>query len=567
MKILDANDMKLSKYLLLDEGTLWLPYTQRPYTWNKPNVKRLFDDMMMLYENRNNEIQHMLNFFTFYSEEDKLFIFDGQQRTVTILIILSELINSLQNYNKTDSTDNQQYIDYCKDLRKKYIVKEPFFDEQPIQWKLRFDNDDANCALSHVLIGTEMKKEGISADYTETIISNHKYISRMINDYIDDNKLSREEIRLLIDVVLERTILIQLITSSEEIALSMFESLNNTGQQIELYYVLKNNCVSVLGDETKSFWDKIDANLNELDKSDFLVTVATLYNGKTQKAKSYDVLKQKNLLETKRDVETFLRNLEKLSVHYLHVKNPLLKKGDGDIIQKFRSTLNALSYFGFKQHVPLIIAMMANYDYKPEQVNEVLHLCLKIVVRNIFINKDRANTLEDFLADLSHKVFENDKNIFDEICNELKNKTAKDITVLKSLEDRVFDTQPDQKKLKYILREIMNHEGDKEVLVNEDLSKIWIEHILPQSPLDDSQWKKDFDDDIRYLYTYNLGNATLLLNKLNLDGSNSEFSVKKKSLLESAITHNRLIAENKEWTKGEIEKRCEELSKKILKIW
>ena len=56
-----------------------------------------------------------------------------------------------------------------------------------------------------------------------------------------------------------------------------------------------------------------------------------------------------------------------------------------------------------------------------------------------------------------------------------------------------------------------------------------IEHVLPQSPLDDSQWMKWFpDEEERRQWTHRLANLVLLSRRKNTRASNYEFERKKE---------------------------------------
>ena len=100
MKLLEADTKKLEYLLNLSDGTLYIPYSQRPYEWKSEQVLRLFNDFYSIYTNTDTTTTHILNFITIRLDEDdenKKYIYDGQQRTVNSLLILAALINVLKN--------------------------------------------------------------------------------------------------------------------------------------------------------------------------------------------------------------------------------------------------------------------------------------------------------------------------------------------------------------------------------------------------------------------------------------------------------------------------------------
>ena len=100
--------------------------------------------------------------------------------------------------------------------------------------------------------------------------------------------------------------------------------------------------------------------------------------------------------------------------------------------------------------------------------------------------------------------------------------------------------------------------------IKDSLKEIHYEHILPQNPAEDSQWRKEFSAIELEHYTAKLGNATLLLDKINHSASNRDFSDKRAYLLDSDIPENKKVAVNEQWTSVEIDKRTDELAEKII---
>ena len=89
-QFLQSLTVTLKQYLSLDTGQYMIPFSQRPYEWTEVQVERLFRDLTSLGLPGAYETKHVLNFFTFSNEEEKLKLFDGQQRTVTTLMIYAE---------------------------------------------------------------------------------------------------------------------------------------------------------------------------------------------------------------------------------------------------------------------------------------------------------------------------------------------------------------------------------------------------------------------------------------------------------------------------------------------
>ena len=94
-----------------------------------------------------------------------------------------------------------------------------------------------------------------------------------------------------------------------------------------------------------------------------------------------------------------------------------------------------------------------------------------------------------------------------------------------------------------------------------DVNKTTIEHVYPQKA-DDEEKKEDLEE-----VKHNLGNLTILGSEDNTSLANKPFRKKRRALARSNLELNRDIAENKEWTRTDVDKRTEELTAVALKIF
>jgi hypothetical protein len=98
-------------------------------------------------------------------------------------------------------------------------------------------------------------------------------------------------------------------------------------------------------------------------------------------------------------------------------------------------------------------------------------------------------------------------------------------------------------------------------------STISIEHILPQTPLQTSQWCIDFDDSKRWFWTDKLGNLVLISRKKNSSQGRYDYINKKekyfKNNIELFANSVRVLTQNNEWKEDNIKKNHKEV---ILKL-
>lgn len=562
MKQIEANETNLKGYLGIDTeiGTLTIPFSQRPYEWGELEVKRLFDDLTGLYFSENQI--HMLNFFTLSAEGNETKIFDGQQRTITSLLLIGAFIKIL---NELDMSTE------AADLYDDFIVKkQSFYAKKKKDRKLTFDNKEIEDFFYTLLEnnGENISEIELENDTKNTFYKNYNQLYKLLKEFIDTNNLTIQNITNLIGDILNNSNLITIKTETDELAMAMFESLNNTGKQLENYYVLKNDLVVILGENNvKEKWHQIESNLMNYNASDFLTVFATIHAGKTKKEEALKNIYESYVKQNVTSMTQLLDLLVKASTKYLYLKNPAQLANDhldAKTREIFSRNISNLNLFITKQYHPLILAMLLK-EYDFNEINLVLKALLNIGIRNIFFREDRANTIEKFIADLSKDVFVSKKPI-NEILSDINKIAATDLATKENIRSKMIDTHEKKKKIKFILRETYNLiDLDKELAIKNDLNDIQYEHILPVNPADNSQWVEDFKvEEERAEYTVRIGNATLLLGKINNNIKNKNFNEKKVEYENSAIPDNKEIAKLNQWTPKELEQRGFILADKII---
>lgn len=122
-----------------------------------------------------------------------------------------------------------------------------------------------------------------------------------------------------------------------------------------------------------------------------------------------------------------------------------------------------------------------------------------------------------------------------------------------------------QRYCKYLLLKIENYKMASDMAFISEYKNISVEHILPQSPKDDSLWRKEFTDDEREHWTNKLANLMLITRRKNSQLSNSEFEEKKKKYLKENLTifpsNNYIYLNTKKWDVSVLEKRQLEVNK------
>ena len=135
---------------LLSDSSLTIPTYQRPYKWSVENASLLLNDVMT---HTDPERSYRLGTLVLHEEQKKRNIVDGQQRTITLLLIIRALkqrINELENSELGAELEhlNEKLIDpdFSSDVSKSNIqqnyqaiariVSRPSFTEKHIDFLL-----------------------------------------------------------------------------------------------------------------------------------------------------------------------------------------------------------------------------------------------------------------------------------------------------------------------------------------------------------------------------------------------------------------------------------------------
>lgn len=115
---------RLGSYIDLDLNQYKIPFNQRIYEWKKSETERLWNDF--IHVSSVDGAQHMLNFITLVQEDEDsdCYIFDGQQRTITCVLIFSAIARKINEIkNNLNDDDDFESKEYTK-LKDKYSEKE-----------------------------------------------------------------------------------------------------------------------------------------------------------------------------------------------------------------------------------------------------------------------------------------------------------------------------------------------------------------------------------------------------------------------------------------------------------
>jgi hypothetical protein len=557
-----ANEIKSEKILLKDVFNMWfrIPEYQRPYVWGYEEVRDLLDDLTFAATNKP-EAQYFLGSLVFQSkpadksrgqnfvENDLL---DGQQRLTTLLLFFAVL---------RDVTSNQDIKETCQSC---IYQKANAFKHIPERVRLEFHVRENVKTFVEQFI----KKSGGTKDhnslqraaetYKDTSVLNMTKAITVIRDFLSSSDAMEYEDFL--EFILNKVLLIYVSTEDLEDAFRLFTILNNRGIPLRNSDILKSLNLGALENETDKIkyarmWEEAEGELGE-EFDRFLAHLRTIlvkekarlnllqeFEGKIYDPKEKDkVTGQPKPVLLKKGKPTF-----QLVEKYLADYKLLLSSSNYDVCQSFAfDNLISVMRTGLFA-TDWIPPLLAYYDkFRQKRLLEFLHKLNAKFAGDWLSQKtptDRIEAMNDIIkivekvdsadAVLASSLFSFDGDAF-----------------LRVVESNVYG----RRFALYILLAldyIFQQHAQK--MHFETLS---VEHILPQTPSDTSQWVKLFGVEERRIWTDRLGNLVLITRIKNSSQGRLDYSEKRDNYFRKNIdtcpNSIRVLNKHTTWTPKDV---------------
>lgn len=570
-----AHQIESDKLLVKDVFKKWfrIPEYQRPYVWEDDQVTELLDDVMQA-RTSNPESQYFLGSMvlskntkeegtTKYEEYDLL---DGQQRLTTLFLItavvrdLTPKTNSsrlktchetiFQMANPDDNIPERLRIVFdirnqVKDFINEYVKKDNGTAKED-ELKLKIANKDEDISIRNM---------------AKAILTIRKYFS---NNHIDD----------FFPYLRSNVLMIYVSADELEDAFRLFTVMNSRGLKLRNSDILKADNLGRIKDSAKRldcakkweetenyFAEDFDAFLSHLRtilvKQKAAVSLLKEFEDNIYYPKSYDrTTKTKTKLPPllSKGEDTF-KFVDKYKKHF----EQLFDNENYDLTGSFKLyNLLQLMKKGFE--ADLWIAPLLRYYDKFKTDNLINFI---IALENKFANDwliglTPTTRIENINAII--QTIDNAKASNEILQNSCLTINAKDLLVV--LEGNIYG----RRAARYVLLKLdLLYHGHTTKF--EMPSTISIEHILPQNPYDNSQWKKDFTDLQREEWANKLGNLVLISRRKNSAQGNKDYFDKKdkyfKNNVELFSNSVRIYNHYPSWTMVDLEKNHKDVSLKI----
>jgi hypothetical protein len=524
---------------------LVIPNYQRPYTWGVEQIDDLWSDIILssgLAATGNS--YHFLGVFVFVPRgKDRFEIVDGQQRILSIIMILKAIQDAINSSS------------FTRDMATEYKELDSVFSHGlPIYVANKNVRNTLHQQLGYPFIPDRENPSAMA------VASAYKRVQYRIKELIKSN--SYDSLKLLYRAVTDQLQMMVISTEKDYEAYTLFETLNSRGVPLDQSDLVKNKIISMLSGETERSlfseeWDKrLVARLTKpkggnLTKEFLRHFCLTLSDDKIMHRYVYKTL----TLRLDESVPiSFAQQMFVAAENYARVA------GLTDVSNKeIEELLSRLRSYKVTAHNTLLMTLLG---IQGENNIPLADLAPSMTIIHKFslrwtLEKGNAQDLENIYQSLSRAVALSPLRYQDIIINKL-------IPLAKSNEDlmNTISANPNKiseavlKEVLYMLEESYSGSGMPPI------ESLELEHVAPRNPpVGTSLWTNSIAEDVSVYQVISgqIGNIILLESHLNREASNHEWHNKalkdKAPYRKSKLLGALQLTEIKDWNKSHIDSR------------
>lgn len=537
-----------------------IPRYQREYAWEKPELDVFWKDILEQISTNGKELvtsDYFIGSLVLVGDDSKdseFIVVDGQQRLTTITIFLSALTECFKSIDNSLSYSCYSYIEGKDDDFK------PFF---------KLVNENPKPFLQRKIQNFEKENYKAVTDEEKKLLEAFEYFLKNLNsaslqDFFSDDIPQIDILKAIRDQLLKcKTIFITV--ENENVAQTIFETLNAKGKDLETLDLVKNKLFEILDEEhpsdfAKETWKQIKENL--ASREDYIGLTAffrhmwiSQYEFVTESRIYNSFLK--NIVVSKASYKTFLSNLNEASLDYTKIVSPLQDDWNLQETKNIYDSLVALKTFRVVQPRPFILTLFWLYKnklIKPLELSEYLSKIERFHFIFSAICSSRASGLESIYSKYSRSLRkQNDKLTVKSTINDLLSQLSLKTPTFEVYKENFIKLKysnsytKDKKLIQYIFKKIESNLQKTDELV---INKITLEHIESQK--------------IKHTWVHLIGNLLPLSRAINEEVGNAILKLKLqefiKSELKQVVQFCDYYKTNEIWTEELSKDRAETLA-------
>jgi uncharacterized protein with ParB-like and HNH nuclease domain len=566
------------KSLIGDQSSYFtIPDYQRPFRWGEEKIDDFWNDIITAYDN--NEENYFLGSLILIRSNDYEVV-DGQQRLTTITIFLAVMRDYFAQNGKIELAEKIQNEFICKDGK----------------YRLQVRPEDKLNFINSILKGVSSLNGINNSSLGENFVNAVEYLQNNIQtkgeELLSEGKDLSKYLEDLYNYFMDKTLVVSMIAEDLSSAYTIFETINNRGEQLETDELLKNFLLKRLQEEVarhnkqnpqseKNFDAEKQALLSgykyirgiageNIEMQELLRHHWTAIMGIKPKNNLYkeiiNYIKGRNISS-----EDFIREWKQSSDYYASLLGGSKYEELSSIA---KNNLKLLWGLNHSEWLPVLIAArrnnFSNIDfeeliYQSERAYTLFFIAGYTTVK---IKNPTMALIRDYIN--KNKSIEEIKEYFANIIRKAM--------VLTRFNDSINSDCYGQYWCRYVLAKYEYCLTDSSVTKKIDFNSTQIEHILPQT-MSAKAWKDNFTKEEHENLVNTIGNLTLLSGGVKNKSKNqaaSNKSFKEKIEVYSGIklgdglcafqmTQN--LSHYNDWTPSTIRKRAKKIIDKLKEEW
>ena len=553
----EAKEVALGK--LFDNDYLFrMPVYQRPYSWRPEQTEELLNDLLGAMKDETTSEPYFLGSIVLIArpgsrEHD---VIDGQQRLTTLTMLFCALRELSEDVDKQNSLDDR--------IRERQDV----FAGRRDRFRLEIRKQDQEFFHDNVqepgkLVDFIARSAERATDSRRLILENARFLHEELS------RLSVEVRDALSKFIITRCYLVVVSAYNRESAHRIFSVLNARGLDLTPTDILKSDVMGEIPakNETRyaALWETTEDELGrekfrELFAHIFVIETGNRFHRELAKAFKEEVLSKINGTDFVN--ETLIPYAEAFQIV---TSATYASRARAEDVNRM---LNHLRELDNDDWIPAAMVFYDRHKSDPETLLNLLTELDRLAYAMLITATRRDPRIVRY-----RKMLESAKNGeagVDETIAHLQLTDVERRRVVDALDEPIYRPRPAARFARPLLLRL---DGvlSKGSGASYDYRIITVEHVLPQSPNDESEWTRTFTEDEREYWTHRLANLVLLARGKNARAQNYDFDTKKAEYFQRGGVSNfalttQVVSEPK-WTTRVLAQRQKALIDALKTEW
>lgn len=546
----DPKKYTLGQLLGATSPAIRVPDYQRDYSWQTKQVEDFWNDLLSFDQQfpgtEINGKEYFLGSAVLVRTPLNHLLLDGQQRLATTTIFLSAFRDRLRSVNTNAA--NQ--------IQSEYIVFQDHLTDGSKKYKLELNIFDRDFFRSHIQdeqIGGAVPLPPTQRSH-KLILGAKKFIDAKIEKLWGNNAQDAlKRTTRLAQILTHNFGLVSVVSSDEDHAASIFETLNDRGIGLSTADLLRSWLLTEVTptgrNEMLRLWTEI-FKATKKHKPEVVIRASWVSQYGDVKARSmYKEIKQR-LKEKSIGPLVYTRRLRTDAAIFAKLTKAATQDPVIDEVCRGLARLKAAGCFA--------TLMAAFTKLNDSERSTIARALATLTVRHNLVCRFDPTQLEATAFAAAREI--SGGATLETVINQLRQLSPDDATFEERFTKLSF--RPSQHPLvQIILRTIENARKNTGEKIIAGPKRVHIEHVYPQTPAPEHKWQS------HTAMVYRLGNLTLLSAKLNITQQNLPFSEKKQFLLQSDFRITQEIAALDAWTESDVQNRQSKLCEEAKVIW